>query len=64
MFCPNRARHNGRFYEAAGTDRYEKMMSAGWGLRGVARWTMSEGLRGEFSLAKEQSDWNRGEGIG
>lgn len=30
----------------------------------MARWATSEGLLGEFSLAKEQSDWNRGEGIG
>ena len=35
-------------------------MSAGKGLRAVARWVMSKGLLGQSSLAKEQSDWVKG----
>lgn len=35
-------------------------MSTGKGLRAVARWPTSEGLLGQFSLAKEQRDWVEG----
>ncbi|MCJ1265039.1 hypothetical protein MMC22_004914 [Lobaria immixta] len=45
-----------------GTNRYEQMISTGKGLRAVARWVMSEGLLGQFLLAKEQSDWAEGRG--
>ena len=62
MFCPDRAQHRYRLYEAAGTNRYEQLMSTGKGLRAVARWVMSEGLLGQFLLAKEQSDWAEGRG--
>lgn len=43
-------------YSTAGTDRYDKIMSTRKGLRAVARWAMSEGVLGQFSIAKEQAD--------
>ena len=60
IFCPDRAHHRCRLDEAAGTNRYEWMMSTGKGLRAVARRVMSKSLLGQFSLAKEQSDWVEG----
>ena len=60
IFCPDRAHHRRRLYEAAGTNRYERMMSTGKGLRAVTRWVMSKSLLGQFSLAKEQNDWVEG----
>ena len=55
--------YKGKFYyEAAGNNRYEEMMSTGKGLRAVTRWTMSEGLPGQFSLAKDQRDRAEGRG--
>ena len=60
IFCPDRAHHRRRLYEVAGTNRYEQMMSTGKALRAIARRVMSKGLLGQFSLAKEQSDWVEG----
>lgn len=54
MFCPNCALNRRESFEAAGTDRYQEVLSTGKGLRVVARWVMSEELLAQFSLAKEQ----------
>ena len=43
-------------FEATGTDRYQEILSTGKGIRGMARWVMSESLLPQFSLAKEQID--------
>lgn len=56
MFCPNHSHNRRRLFQAAGTDRYQKILSTGKGIRAVARWIMSEGLVLRFSLAKEQID--------
>ena len=56
VFCPHHARNRRRLFEAAGTDRWQEVLSTGKGLRAVARWVMDEGLLAQFSLAKEQID--------
>lgn len=56
MLCPNHAHNRRRLFEAAGTDRYQDILSTGKGLRAVARWVMNEGLLAQLSLAKEQID--------
>ena len=56
IFCPNHAHNRRSLYEAAGTSRYQELMSTGKGLRAVARWVINEGLLSQFALAKEQID--------
>ena len=61
MFCPDRAHHCHRLYEAARPTDMKKLCQPEKG-SAVTKWAMSEGLRNRFSLAKEQSDWVEGKG--